>query len=155
MVAWSNKLLKRFPINHSWNILDCSTTADVMVAKTIAELDTSQNSHQKGWSVGFRKTILARTNGLFTLICTDDDDNMRLSSWVSARKFILGDVRFVYVQQGGAEDGNWWCQMSLAYFWLYQTLAQRRCTTAATHRPEIFQSSEDTLVSTFRLIPFF
>lgn len=62
--------------------------------------------------------------------------------------FSLLEERFSVPPAGGeTEDGNWWCQMSLAYFRLYLMLAQRRATTAATHWPETFQPSANSPVS--------
>lgn len=42
----------------------------------------------------------------------------------------------------------------ISIFLTISEAAQRRDATAATHRPEIYQPSEDTLVSTFPPIPF-
>lgn len=63
--------------------------------------------------------------------------------------------RAVWVRPAGGHGGREPVMSdAFAYLWLYLKPAQRRATTAATHRPESFQPPEDTLVSTFTLIPF-
>lgn len=77
-----------------------------------------------------------------TIMCLSGGFQCLLLSWEHGG--------FMIHQQG---DRGWELVMSdsLAYFWLYLMLAQRRTTTAATHWPETFYSSDHTSVSSIHI----
>lgn len=102
----------------------------------------SKNRHKKQKSTSFHSFRLSRNN---------NNNTKSLLQEVVVVVCVSVDGAFrAFLQQGATEDGlgERWCQMSLAYFWVYLTLAQRRATTAATaRRAQPFQTSADTSVS--------